>query len=202
MIGIIKYGMGNVSAFYNFYKSKHIPVEICSNPEKIQNYKKIILPGVGAFDSSITLLKNTGMFQALDLYRKSKENKILGVCVGMQIMFNKSEEGRLEGFGWLNCNISKLTNDTNVILPHLGWNNCVMIDRKGLFENIKLSDEFYYLHSYCLKSLNVDTLHSVTEYSNVQFVSAFSYQNIMGCQFHPEKSGLSGEKVLLNYWNI
>ena len=125
MITIVDYGSGNIEAFINIYKRLNIPCEVASSPEQILTAKKLVLPGVGAFDETMRILKNSGMVEALN--KQVLENKIpvIGICVGMQIISKKSDEGELEGLGWIDAQVkkfevSKLTQKPH--LPHMGWN--------------------------------------------------------------------------------
>ena len=197
MIGIIDYGMGNIKAFYNIYKEKNIDLKIISNSGDLdQNIKKLILPGVGSFDNAITLLQEKKLFKKIINFTKNPENKILGICVGMQILTLKSLEGNLDGMGLIDGKFEKLNNK---ILPHIGWNNIKFKNKINLFNGIDQNSYFYFLHSYAL--LNLDEKYKVCEtFYGENFVSAFKKDNIYGIQFHPEKSHLLGGKVLLNFY--
>jgi len=197
MIGIIDYGIGNVRAFYNIYKEKNIDLKIISNNEDLnQNIKKLILPGVGSFDNAITLLQEKKLFKKIVNFAKNPENKILGICVGMQILALQSLEGNLNGMALIDGKFEKLNNK---ILPHIGWNNINFKNKINLFNGIDQNSYFYFLHSYAL--LNLSEKYRVCEtFYGENFVSAFKKDNIYGIQFHPEKSHLLGGKVLLNFY--
>jgi len=197
MIGIIDYGIGNVRAFYNIYKEKNIDLKIISNNEDLnQNIKKLILPGVGSFDNAITLLQEKKLFKKIVNFAKNPENKILGICVGMQILALQSLEGNLNGMALIDGKFEKLNNK---ILPHIGWNNINFKNKINLFNGIDQNSYFYFLHSYALLNLNEKYKVCETFYGE-NFVSAFKKDNIYGIQFHPEKSHLLGGKVLLNFY--
>jgi len=197
MIGIIDYGMGNIKAFYNIYKEKNINLKIISNTEDLdQNIKKLILPGVGSFDNAITLLQEKKLFKKIVNFAKNPENKILGICVGMQILALQSLEGNLNGMALIDGKFEKLNNK---ILPHIGWNNINFKNKINLFNGIDQNSYFYFLHSYALLNLNEKYKVCETFYGE-NFVSAFKKDNIYGIQFHPEKSHLLGGKVLLNFY--
>jgi len=197
MIGIIDYGIGNVRAFYNIYKEKNIDLKIISNNEDLnQNIKKLILPGVGSFDNAITLLQEKKLFKKIVNFAKNPENKILGICVGMQILALQSLEGNLNGMALIDGKFEKLNNK---ILPHIGWNNVNFKNKINLFNGIDQNSYFYFLHSYALLNLNEKYKVCETFYGE-NFVSAFKKDNIYGIQFHPEKSHLLGGKVLLNFY--
>ena len=197
MIGIIDYGIGNIKAFYNIYKEKNINLKVISNTEDLdQNIKKLILPGVGSFDNAITLLQEKKLFKKIVNFTKNPENKILGICVGMQILALKSLEGNLDGMGLIDGKFEKLNNK---ILPHIGWNNIKFKNKINLFNGIDQNSYFYFLHSYALSNLNEKYKVCETFYGE-NFVSAFKKDNIYGIQFHPEKSHLLGGKILLNFY--
>lgn len=197
MIGIIDYGIGNIKAFYNIYKEKNINLKVISNTEDLdQNIKKLILPGVGSFDNAITLLQEKKLFKKIVNFAKNPENKILGICVGMQILASESLEGNLNGMALIDGKFEKLNNK---ILPHIGWNNINFKNKINLFDGIDQNSYFYFLHSYALLNLNEKYKVCETFYGE-NFVSAFKKDNIYGIQFHPEKSHLLGGKVLLNFY--
>ena len=197
MIGIVDYGIGNIKAFYNIYKEKNIDLKIISNHEDLnENIKKLILPGVGSFDNAINLLKEKKLFKKIIDYTKNPENKILGICIGMQILALQSLEGNSNGMELIDGKFKKLNNK---ILPHIGWNNIKFINRINLFNGVEQNSYFYFLHSYAL--LNLDEKYKVCEtFYGENFVSAFKKDNIYGIQFHPEKSHLLGSKILLNFY--
>ena len=197
MIGIIDYGLGNIKAFYNIYKEKNINLKIISKTEDLdQNIKKLILPGVGSFDNAITLLQEKKLFKKIVNFAKNPENKILGICVGMQILALQSLEGNLNGMALIDGKFEKLNNK---ILPHIGWNNINFKNKINLFNGIDQNSYFYFLHSYALLNLNEKYKVCETFYGE-NFVSAFKKDNIYGIQFHPEKSHLLGSKILLNFY--
>ena len=151
MIGIIDYGIGNINAFYNIYKENNINLKIISNPEDLnQNIKKLILPGVGSFDNAIRLLQEKKLFKAIVDFTTNSDNKILGICVGMQILAIKSLEGDLNGMGLIDGKFDTLKNQ---VLPHIGWNNIKFKNKNNLFDGIDQKSYFYFLHSYALFSL-------------------------------------------------
>ena len=197
MIGIIDYGIGNIKAFYNIYKEKNIDLKIISNTEDLdQNIKKLILPGVGSFDNAITLLQEKKLFKKIINFTKNPENKILGICVGMQILALQSLEGNLNGMALIDGKFEKLNNK---ILPHIGWNSVNFKNKINLFNGIDQNSYFYFLHSYALLNLNEKYKVCETFYGE-NFVSAFKKDNIYGIQFHPEKSHLIGGKILFNFY--
>ena len=197
MIGIIDYGIGNINAFYNIYKEKNINIKIISSTEDLnQNIKKLILPGVGSFDNAVSLLQEKKLFKKIIDFTKNPDNKILGICIGMQILAQRSIEGNLDGMKLIDAKFEKLKNK---ILPHIGWNSIKFNNKINLFDGIDQNSYFYFLHSYAL--LNLDEKYKVCEtFYGENFVSAFKKDNIYGIQFHPEKSHLIGGKILFNFY--
>jgi len=196
MITIIDYGLGNINAFQNAYKRLNISSKIAKSKDDLNNISKIILPGVGSFDNAITLLQEKKLFKKIVNFAKNPENKILGICVGMQILALQSLEGNLNGMALIDGKFEKLNNK---ILPHIGWNNINFKNKINLFNGIDQNSYFYFLHSYALLNLNEKYKVCETFYGE-NFVSAFKKDNIYGIQFHPEKSHLLGGKVLLNFY--
>ena len=197
MIGIIDYGLGNINAFYEIYKENGVELKIIDNYKELnKNYNKIILPGVGSFDKAITLLKSKFFYDEIIDFSLNKNNKILGICVGMQILASTSDEGELKGFSFIDNNFEKLKSK---IRPHIGWNNVSVKKNHYLFNNIQNNSIFYFLHSFCLSEIEKQYIVGETEYEN-DFISVFEKENIIGIQFHPEKSHSQGQKLLLNFY--
>lgn len=197
MIGIINYGLGNINAFYEIYKENGVELKIIDDYKELKkNYNKIILPGVGSFDKAITLLKSKYFYDEIINFSLKKNNKILGICVGMQILASKSDEGELTGFSFVNKSFNKLKSK---VTPHIGWNNVSIKKDHYLFNNIKNNSIFYFLHSFCLSEIENKYIVGETEYEQ-NFISVFEKENIIGIQFHPEKSHSQGQKLLLNFY--
>ncbi|MGN6540263.1 MAG: imidazole glycerol phosphate synthase subunit HisH [Ginsengibacter sp.] len=201
MITIINYGSGNISAIGNIYDRLHIPFTVANTPSEVNGAEKIILPGVGAFDETISMLDESGFRKILD--EKVLENKVpvLGICVGMQILSDKSEEGKLPGLGWINGQVQKF--DKSLLtdkpkIPHLGWNSVAIKKATDLFNNVIDEDGFYFLHSYYLECSNAEDVMSETFYGK-NFASSVNNNNIYGVQFHPEKSHHNGITLLENF---
>ena len=197
MIGIIDYGLGNLKAFYNIYKENGIDLKIINNYKELdKGIDKLILPGIGSFDSAIALLKKKNFFDEILNFATNDKNKILGICIGMQILSSGSEEGSSSGLGFIDNKFKKLDSD---VLPHIGWNNIEILKNNSLFEDIPNKAFFYFLHCYCLRSIDRNDMVCETEYGN-KFVSGFNVKNIYGIQFHPEKSHVYGTRILLNFY--
>jgi len=204
MIAIVNYGLGNIQAFANIYKRSNIPVRIASSHEELVTADRIILPGVGAFDWAMTKLNESGMRDVLDELVIGKKRPVLGICVGMQMMAKRSDEGKLAGLGWIDAEVRKfdLSNMTQKTrLPHMGWNDVAPCKKNGLFEGLESGARFYFLHSYYFLPQNQDNVLAVTNY-NGPYASAVHDGNVFGVQFHPEKSHQWGIRLLKNFANL
>lgn len=202
MIGILDYGVGNVAAFNTIYKRLNIDCNIVNSPQDIKYIDKIILPGVGSFDSSLEKLENSGLKDALDNAVLNENLPIMGVCVGMQMMANSSEEGKKEGLGYINGSVIALKNriGNKSIIPHMGWNS-IEGKRDKILHNIDLKLGFYFLHSYFFEVREEDEKLASVQYEK-SITCAVKKNNIYGFQFHPEKSLLNGVNLLKNFNGI
>ena len=201
MITLVNYGLGNIQAFANIYKRLNIPVTVADSVDELAKAKKIILPGVGAFDWAMTRLNESGLRDCLDDLVLIQKRPVLGVCVGMQMMANKSDEGELEGLGWIDAEVKKFDETTftqKTHLPHMGWNDVIPQNDKDLFAGLKDDPRFYFLHSYYFLPNKIEETLAVTDYYG-QFTSAVRSENIFGVQFHPEKSHQWGIQLLKNF---
>jgi glutamine amidotransferase len=201
MITIIDYGVGNIFAFQNVYKRLDIPTRIAKTHEDLVGAKKLVLPGVGSFDYAMNQLNASGMREQLDELVIEKKIPVIGICVGMQMMGNRSAEGSLDGLKWIDSEILKF--DESLIqqrtkLPHMGWNDVTPIGNHPLFRGLEKGSIFYFLHSYFFKCNNPTESIAVSDYG-ISFTSAVNRDNVFGIQFHPEKSHQFGEKLLHNF---
>ncbi len=206
MIAIIDYGLGNIKAFANVYKRLNIPHCLANTPDKLEQADKIILPGVGAFDYAISLLNNSGMRETLDSLVLDKGLPVLGICVGMQMLADASEEGDSEGLGWISGKVTKLFNSDNARLvkyplPHMGWNNVVINQNDPLLSGLDANARFYFLHSYHFVCFDADSSLASTEYG-IKFSCIIKRGNIYGVQCHPEKSHHNGIMLLKNFASV
>lgn len=204
MITIVDYGLGNIQAFANIYKRLDIPVLFAKTAGDLVGATHIVLPGVGAFDWAMERLNTSGMRAKLDRLVLEDKKHVLGICVGMQMMANRSDEGSVTGLGWFNAEVKRFDEariQGRTRLPHMGWNDVQPQDTLGLFQEMGAEARFYFLHSYYFApSHSLDTL-ALTDYG-VRFASAVKRQNIYGVQFHPEKSHGWGIQLLKNFASL
>jgi len=201
MIAIIDYGLGNIRAFANILKRLDVPHGIAHTAEDLRNATKIILPGVGAFDHAMELLDGSGMRDTLDRMVLEDRRPVIGICVGMQILGERSAEGKRPGLGWVPgevCSMHQDGLDHEGRLPHMGWNDVRPLREGGLFQGIGAAPTFYFLHSYYFKCAHADHVLSTTRYGG-EFASAIAHGSIYGVQFHPEKSHHNGIQLLKNF---
>lgn len=201
MIKIVNYGSGNVQAILNIYKKLNIECQVANTPEELLGATKIILPGVGAFDETMGELLASGFKETLDEMVITKKIPIIGICVGMQILGNKSDEGQLHGLGYIDGEIKKF--DTNMFthkphLPHLGWNSISIEQSHQIFRDIDVDKGFYFLHTYYFKCNSSINILANTNYG-IEFSSAVINNNVFGMQFHPEKSHSNGVQLFKNF---
>ena len=200
MIVIIDYGMGNVGSILNMIRSIGADAIISSNVSEIRKAKKIILPGVGAFDHAIQNLNNLNLVKILNEMVIDKKTPILGICLGMQLLTKRSEEGKLKGLGWIDAETIRFKSDkkSSLKIPHMGWNEVEIKQESPLFRDMYAEPKFYFVHSYYIKCNNVNNVLTTTPYG-IDFASSIMKGNIFGVQFHPEKSHKFGMKLLKNF---
>lgn len=204
MITILDYGSGNINAIKNIYERLNIPFEFATTKNQIMKADHILLPGVGAFDETVSTLHEKGFAQVLNKKVLEEKVPILGICVGMQMLADKSEEGTLNGLGWIHGQVKKF--DKNLIIdkpkiPHLGWNSIEITRDCPLFKEIDPEIGFYFVHSYYFDCEDESNAICKTQYGKV-FHSAVNRENIYGVQFHPEKSHDNGIQLLKNFANL
>ena len=198
---ILDYGSGNVKSVYNLMSSLESTVVISNNVDDIKSSTHIVLPGVGAFGSSMDKIKTKIQLNILETEVLQNGKPFLGICVGMQVLFKKGYEfDEFEGLGWIPGAVRKL--DTRGLpLPHIGWNNVFVKNRTELLKNVEDDLDFYFVHSYAFLDINSEYTIGVTEYGQ-EFASVIQKENIYGVQFHPEKSQKAGKLLLKNFLEI
>jgi glutamine amidotransferase len=201
VISIVDYAVGNIQAIANIYKRLNIPVRIARTAEELAGAERLILPGVGAFDWAIARLNKSGMRGVLDDLVLSQGKPVLGICVGMQMLAKRSDEGALDGLGWIDGEVKKFDRaapSRRAYLPHMGWNDVEPRCQGCLFQDIGATGRFYFLHSYYFAPKDQNMILGVTDYGG-NFASCVRAGNIYGVQFHPEKSHQWGIQLLKNF---
>jgi glutamine amidotransferase len=189
MIAILDYGLGNLLSIKNMFKRVGIRnVIITSDAKVIEKASKIILPGVGAFDNGMKNLENHGLINVLNKKALKEKVPFLGICLGMQLMTKDSAEGKLAGLGWFDAKTKKIKlDDSSLKIPHMGWNYIESENRNEGFLKKNKNYRFYFVHSYYVECKNPKDVLYTTNYEK-DFHSAIKKDNLIGVQFHPEKS--------------
>jgi glutamine amidotransferase len=202
-LAIVDYGMGNLNSVKKKLYRLKTTASITSNPKDIIKADKIILVGVGHFAKAMKNIKELNLLDTLNEVAIIKKKPVLGICLGMQLMANDSEEGNSEGLGWLDANVRKMQVDDTLRfkIPHTGWNKITQSKKSHLMKGIPESSEFYFVHSYHLMSNETSNILNETEYC-FKFTSAIEKNNIFGVQYHPEKSHDIGEVLLKNFISL
>lgn len=203
MIGIIDYRVGNIKAFANIYKNFEIDFKIVKNINDFENVTKIILPGVGSFDHAMTSLQNSGMREKLDELVLDKKLPVIGICVGMQMLAKISDEGKLDGLGWIDAKVKKFDKSKiiDAPLPHMGWNSLNIKKNKKIVSALDADPRFYFLHSYYFECEDKDDVIATATYGD-EFECIVKHDNIYGIQCHPEKSHHNGMQLLKNFGEL
>ena len=207
-IVIIDYGVGNILSIKNAILFNGFNSIVTNDPEKIKKASHIILPGVGAYPSAINKLKKMNLIEPI---KEAKENNsyILGICLGMQLLFSSSEEFEFtEGLNLIEGKITKLkskNNNLNLKLPNIGW-RCLeeqfQDQNLNILKDIPTDSKFYFVHSFALEKFKKEISVINTEYMNIKFPAVVNFRNVFGCQFHPEKSRLQGLKIIKNFLSL
>ena len=197
ILGIVNHRYANIHSVkkaLNYINCNHIEL---NNPSDFNDIDAIILPGVGAFDAAMQVLKKSGMAKSL-IKANLNKTPIFGICLGMQLLFEESEEGSEKGLGLIKGSVKKIIQIDDIKIPHMGWNETYYQNKSNIFTKIKNKSFFYYVHSYECVPLNKDVITSYTNYGN-KICSSIENENIIATQFHPEKSGSNGIKIYKNF---
>lgn len=200
MIAIVDYGMGNLKSVHNAFKfiAPAIDSVVTSDPKVINNADRVVFPGQGAMPDCIREIEERNLKDAIIQAAQSKP--FLGICIGLQLLFEKSDEGNIEGLKILKGNVCRFVSSKTdkIKIPHMGWNSVAHHGNHPLWANISNHEKFYFVHSYYVKEANSEIVQGQTEYGQ-KFTSAVAKDNLFACQFHPEKSGSAGLQLLKNF---
>ena len=196
-IHIIDYDAGNIESIRNALKKIGCEPVTTNNPKDLFKAKAIIFPGQGSFPAAMKKLNKNGIDKAL-IELINNKMPFIGICLGLQLMFTKSEEGQCNGLNLFKGTVPKIPDSVKV--PHIGWNNVSFNKSHPIFNGIPDNSYFYFLHSYYVNPDNLDNIIAQTNYG-LEFCSAYAYENYVGLQFHPERSGDYGLKIYQNFIN-
>ena len=196
MIVIVDYEIGNLAAITNMFNRLGVQSEITADPVKIENADKIVLPGNGAFDACMQNLRATGLIPLLNEKVLTRKTPLLGICVGAQMLGHGSEEGNEAGLGWLDIEVKRFPTLPDLRVPHMGWRHVKNVSQgHPHFEKLSEDARFYFVHSYYLDPANSEEVLLTANYGK-DFAAAVGKDNIVGVQFHPEKSHRFGKQLL------
>lgn len=202
MITIIDYGMGNLGSIRNMIKKIGGESIITNDINEIKKAEKLILPGVGRFDAGMNNLKEMNLIELLNDKVLKEKTPILGICLGMQLLTNYSEEGNVGGLGWIDAKTIKFNSeDKNFKIPHMGWNEIKVINESPIVRELENESRFYFVHSYYVKCNNEKNRIAIADYGN-DFDCIIQNGTILGTQFHPEKSHKFGMKLMKNFMEL
>lgn len=198
MIGILDYGAGNVQAIARIYDNLNIQHKRVRVESEFEDVSKIVLPGVGSFDAVMAKLNQSGLKNRLSSLVLNESTPVLGICVGLQIMGNTSEEGILPGLGWVNATVKKFDASSSLFVPHMGWNTVNIDGINPIFSGADDEFGYYFVHSFYFDLHEEVDSTAKTNYG-IDFVSAIKKGNIFATQFHPEKSHSNGVLMLRKF---
>lgn len=197
-IAIVDYGVGNLKSVTNAMKYLGLQTEISNEVARLERADAIVLPGVGAFPDAAEKLRASGLDQVV--IEQAKKKPVLGICLGMQLLFDRGEEVRpCEGLGLIPGRVAKI--QTEFKLPHIGWNSLEFQNNSPLFKGLDSGAYVYFVHTFCGYAQREENVIAHTQYGP-SVVAAVSCGNVFGCQFHPEKSGETGLLILKNFGEL
>jgi len=197
-VGIVDYGMGNLGSIMNMIKRVGGRAFVSSQAHELERADRLILPGVGHFARGMDELKRRHLIPYLVERVIERKSKILGICLGAQLMTKFSEEGSVDGLGWIQATTRRFVVDPQLKIPHMGWNEVVFKKESRLLKGLPSPSRFYFVHSYYLESEESEDILMTSHYGK-DFVCAFEKENRFACQFHPEKSHKFGMIVIKNF---
>ena len=203
MITIVDYGMGNLGSIQNMFKRIGVASRVSSDCSELAESKKILLPGVGSFDAAMERINQTGFRDILEHKALIEKTPILGICLGMQLMCQSSEEGVLPGLGWIDAEVKRFNLPVDGVfkIPHMGWNPVEIVKPNPLVAVDMAEQRFYFVHSYHVVCNRQEDVLATTHHG-YHVTAAFNRDNLFGAQFHPEKSHRFGMGLLKNFAEI
>jgi imidazole glycerol-phosphate synthase subunit HisH len=198
MIIVIDYGVGNVGSIRKMLRRDGWEVAVSADPELIERADGLVLPGVGAFDDAVTRLRATGLVPLIERRVFEHGTPLLGICLGMQMLGRRSDEGTLAGLGWIDAETVAIAPGADRRVPHIGWNVVTPENGSPLFAGMAADDRFYFLHSYEIRCDDPRAVTATSVYGE-RFVCAVQRDNLHGVQFHPEKSHGAGLRLLSRF---
>jgi glutamine amidotransferase len=205
VIDIVDYGLGNLGSIVSMLRRLGIKGRLISTPSEIKKSSRIILPGVGAFDAGMQYLKERNLFDVLNDKALVEKVPIMGICLGMQLLTEGSEEGesKEKGFGWIKGRTiemrQKADQQLNLKFPHIGWNYIDEVNPHPITNNLPEDPRFYFVHGFMVECDSKNNVVATTDYGNITFTSICQNDNIFGAQFHPEKSHKFGMQLFRNF---
>lgn len=201
MITIVDYGMGNLGSIQNMLKRIGVPARISNDVASLERARKILLPGVGAFDSAMQRINESGLRAVLDHKALEERIPIMGICLGMQLLTRSSEEGQLPGLGWFAAETRRFPDSLGLKVPHMGWNLVTTARASPLTDGLAADARYYFVHSYYVKADDPADSLQTTHYG-LTFDAVVGRGNLYGAQFHPEKSHKFGMRFLANFASL
>lgn len=203
VVAVVDYGLANIQSVINAFECFTPNVRVAAHGEELDGADKIILPGVGHFDEGMRGLRSRGHVAALNTLVRQQGIPLLGICLGFQFLFEKSEEGRENGLGWIPGRITRMKEGPGVKIPHMGWSEVECQKPSRLFKDLNPPIEFYFVHSYCALKVGQAASHATALCTHGEpFIAALEWNNVFATQFHPEKSQLAGMKLLETFLTL
>lgn len=196
-VSIVAYGLGNLGSVVNMLKRVGAEVKLVSTPQEILESERLLLPGIGAFDTGMRMLNDQGLSPAIKKFA-ALGKPVFGICLGMQLLLDSSEEGKIPGLGLIPGTSLRFAEETGVRVPHMGWNIVDATRQDPLVAELPAESRFYFVHSYRVVPEDDAHVLGITNYG-VPFASMIRSGNVMGAQYHPEKSHAFGKQILRNF---
>lgn len=199
MIAVLNYGMGNIASIQNIFRKVGVVSTVIATPREVEAAQALVIPGVGHFDHAIARIDALGLRQSLNEAALNRKVPVIGICLGMQLLSGGSEEGRLPGLGWFDADTRRIADaDRAVRVPHMGWNIITARRPSPYLDDTGAEQRFYFVHSYVVCCARAEDVLATTPYAG-EFTSVIARDNVLGVQFHPEKSHRFGAALLRRF---